>query len=249
MARASGCSKNASTSSTVGRLPPHQSFGHTGDPFRVKDAAAQIMEHHDWHDGTTARGKAPYPLPQNVEQLLTGACPQEHHLKRNLDSRLYALTMAAYDTQIARARNATELAVARQDKTRFVSAGGRMASAWLSIPPKADRFATSPVRFPGHLFSIALRVRMGLSVPAASRGGRCRCKQTKAGTQRTERVEWDRLGHHLSGKCGWGGWRIKRHDDLCRVFMRYFRAAGLAATDQCNETYPACLLLSGIYYT
>ena len=43
----------------------------------------------------------------------------------------------------------------------------------------------------------------------------------RAFAKRRERAEWDRFGHHLSGQCGYGGWRIKRHDDVVRVIMRY----------------------------
>ena len=59
----------------------------------------------------------------------------------------------------------------------------------------------SPGAFPGHLFALALRLRMGLPAPARCTGGRCRCNATKAGTGRTERAEWDIYGNHLSGQC------------------------------------------------
>ena len=47
-------------------------------------------------------------------------------------------------------------------------------------------------------------------------------------------------GNHLCGQCGYGGWRIKRHDDIARVLLRFLRAAGFCATDKCFDVYPAC---------
>ena len=65
-------------------------------------------------------------------------------------------------------------------------------------------------------------------------------KHIKAGTGRTKHAEWDIHGNHLSGQCGWGGWRIKRHGDVARVLMQFLRAAGFRATDKCFYVYPAC---------
>ena len=81
---------------------------------------------------------------------------------------------------------------------------------------------------------------MGTPMPTSCHGGKYRCKQKVAGTHRETRCEWDMFGHHLSGQCGWGGWRIKRHDDIARVLMQYMRAAGMRATDKCLQVFPAC---------
>ena len=210
------------------------------DPLGIRSAVSRVMEHHDWHDGTTRRGKAPYVMPSNIMRLLTEACPRELDLKRNLDSRVHHIVTDAYEARVLWAPDKAAAADAQHHKARFASASGKMASAWLNIPPKAERFNTAPALFPGHLFHIALRLRMGLPMPEYCRGGVCRCRQKKAGTQRRERAEWDRFGRHLSGQCGHGGWRIKRHDDVARVVMRYLRAAGLRATDRCVDVYPAC---------
>lgn len=184
--------------------PLHAHMLHTligGDSFRIRQAITQVREHHDWHHGSDKRGKPPFKLPTNDVVLLTGCCPRQSDLKRNLDSRARRIVLQAYDSRIALATGHA-LNDARQHKTRFLSASGKLAYAWLSIPPKAARFDMHTTAFPGHPFSIALRLRMGLPMSENCRGGTCRCRTTKAGTRRTERAEWDALGHHLCGQCG-----------------------------------------------
>ena len=68
---------------------------HDGDVFRVLDAITRTREHHDWHDGSKSRGKPPFVLPLDPVKLITGCCPRESDLKRNLDSRTYHLVAAS----------------------------------------------------------------------------------------------------------------------------------------------------------
>ena len=210
-----------------------------GGPMRIMAAIEKVREHHVWHDGSALRGKPKFKLLDNPVTLLTGCCPRQSDLKRNLDSRIHKIVLHAYDMRMAMA-SGHALDDARQQRARFLSVGCKLAYVWLTPPKAVVRFELHTVSFPGHLFGIALRLRLGLPMPTHCRGGTCRCRATKAGTARRERAEWNILGHHLCSQCGWGGWRIKRHDKVARKIMLYLRSAGLRATDKCADVFPAC---------
>ena len=77
--------------------------------------------------------------------------------------------------------------------------GGKYAFQWLHIPPKAARWGHPNINFPGHLFDIALRLRMGLPLKDRMQGNRkCRCKAKGANMGE---ARWDPHGTHLSAGC------------------------------------------------
>ena len=63
------------------------------DQFYARYTYDQIMEHHDWHDGSEERGKPAYDLPQRVRKALSGAKPTEKQLNANMYSRIYKQIM------------------------------------------------------------------------------------------------------------------------------------------------------------
>ena len=69
---------------------------------------------------------------------------------------------------------------AQIDLARFRSAGGKLASTFLELLPKRASFEMRPLLMPSHLFTIALRLRMGTNQdPDIGNGRRCRCKEEK----------------------------------------------------------------------
>ena len=60
------------------KLHEHLMNSVTGeDQFYARYTYDQVMEHHDWHDGSEERGKPAYDLPQRVRKALSGAKPTE----------------------------------------------------------------------------------------------------------------------------------------------------------------------------
>ena len=97
-----------------------------------------------------------------------------------------------------------------------------MAYHWLGLIPRLARMKIQPIRFPGHLFKIALQYRCGLAcVSTQAEGTRCKCKCKVSGKRKTI----DAYGTHLS-VCPWGGWRIVRHDRVNSMYGEFLKEAG-----------------------
>ena len=128
--------------------------------------------------------------------------------------------------QVDDANTRAQCMEAKMQYARFVSAGGKMASRWLDLPPRESRLPKAPLFFPNHLFRIALQYRSGLQcVPDQVVGTQCKCKCKKNGRRHT----WDKYGRHLAA-CPWGGGRINRHGRVNTEFGMGLREAGNTAT-------------------
>jgi hypothetical protein len=120
------------------------------------------MEHHDWFDGSDERGEPVYFLPANVRKAMSSAIPTEKQLNANLYARIKHEVLTARQRRIREADTEAEKEEEIRQRARLQSAGGKYAFQWLHIPPKAARWGLRAINFPGHLFDIALRLRMGL---------------------------------------------------------------------------------------
>ena len=63
-----------------------------GDPMRIMAAIVKVREHHDWHDGSTIRGKPKFKLPDNPVILLTGCCVAAHGSRISSETPIRAYT-------------------------------------------------------------------------------------------------------------------------------------------------------------
>ena len=135
------------------------------------------MEHHNWFDGSDNRGKPAYFLPANVKRAMSSAIPTEKQLNANLYAGIKHEVLAARQQRIREAGTEAENKEEKSQRARFISAGGKHAFQWLHIPPEAARWGLPGINFLGHLFDIALRLRMGLPLKGRMQGNRkCRCK-------------------------------------------------------------------------
>ena len=206
------------------------------DQFYARFTYDQIMEHHDWFDGSDERGEPVYFLPANVKKAMSSAIPTEKQLNANLYARIKHEVLNARQRRIREADTTTEREEEQRQRARLISAGGKYAFQWLHIPPKAARWGLPNINFPGHLFDIALRLRMGLPLKDRMQGNRkCRCKVKGANMGE---ARWDPHGTHLSAGCAWGGWRTKRHDDIATMMVEWINAAGGRAHERTVGTFP-----------
>ena len=120
------------------------------------------MEHHDWFDVSDERGEPVYLLPANVKKAMSSAIPTEKQLNASLYARIKHEVLNARQRRIREADTNAEREEEQRQRARLLSAGGEYAFQWLHIPPKAARWGLPNINFPGHLFDIALRLRMGL---------------------------------------------------------------------------------------
>jgi hypothetical protein len=132
------------------------------DQFYARFTYDQVMEHHDWFDGSDERGEPVYFLPANVRKAMSSAIPTEKQLNASLYARIKHEVLAARQRRIREANTGAEKEEEMRQRARLLSAGGKYAFQWLHIPPKAARWGLPTINFPGHLFDIALRLRMGL---------------------------------------------------------------------------------------
>jgi len=44
---------------------------HREDEMHINYAYRQLLEHHDWHDGSDERGKAPFDMPSSTKEAIT----------------------------------------------------------------------------------------------------------------------------------------------------------------------------------
>ena len=199
---------------------------HRGDEMHINYAYRQLLEHHDWHDGSSERGKAPFDMPSSTREAITTAAATEEQFLSNAHSRIKRQVQREIQRQIEDASTRAQCTEAKFQYARFVSAGGKMASRWLDLPPRESRLSKVPLFFPSHLFRIALQYRSGLQcVPDQVVGTQCKCKCMKNG----RRHVWDKYGRHLAA-CPWGGGRINRHDRVNTEVGMGLREAGNAAT-------------------
>jgi hypothetical protein len=206
------------------------------DQFYARFTYDQVMEHHDWFDGSDERGEPTFFLPNSVGKAMSSAIPTEKQLNANLYARIKHEVLAARQKRIREAETEAVKKEEMRQRARLISAGGKYAFQWLHIPPKAARWGLSTLNFPGHLFDIALRLRMGLPLKERQQGNRkCRCKVR--GNQMGE-ARWDPHGVHLSAGCAWGGWRTKRHDDITAMVVEWINAVGGRAHERTIGTFP-----------
>ena len=101
---------------------------------------------------------------------------------------------------------------------------------------EGSQMGTINPQLPGHLFDIALRLRMDLPLKERQQGNRkCRCKVR--GNQMGE-ARRDPHGTHLPAGCAWGGWRTKRHDNMATLMVEWINAAGGRAHERTIGTFP-----------
>ena len=206
------------------------------DQFYARFTYDQVMEHHDWFDGSDERGVPPNFLPKNVGKAMTSAIPTEKQLNANLYARIKHEVLAARQRRIREAGTEAEKQEEMRQRARLLSAGGKYAFQWLHIPPKAARWGLPTINFPGHLFDIALRLRMGLPLKDRMQGNRkCRCNVRGANMGE---ARWDPHGNHLAAGCPWGGWRTKRHDNIATLMVEWINAAGGRAHERTIGTFP-----------
>ena len=190
----------------------------------------KIREDFDWHDETNPeRGAAPFALAKTITKALTTAQVKEHQFMENTHSRLHKETSAYLESKCEPGTGSREeQKLAKWQRARFMSAGGKTAYHWLGMLPRAARISRPPLIFESHLFRIALQYRSGLPcVDGMVAGARCRCKTRQAKTGK--RSVMDKFGFHLSA-CPWGGWRISRHDKANHEVGCGVREAGNDAT-------------------
>ena len=60
----------------------------------------QVMEHHDWFDGSDERGEPAYFLPTNVKKAMSSAAPTEKQLNANLYACIKHEVLAASQQRI-----------------------------------------------------------------------------------------------------------------------------------------------------
>ena len=200
------------------------------DCFHVHYAYEKIRKDFLWHDETNPeRGPAPFTLAKNITKALTTAQVKEHQFMENTHSRLHKETSAHLASKCEPGSGSREeQRLAKWQRARFMSAGGKTAYHWLGMLPRAARIARPPLVFESHLFRIALQYRSGIPcVSGMVAGGRCRCKTRQAKTGK--RSVMDKFGFHLSA-CPWGGWRISRHDKTNHEVGCGVREAGNDAT-------------------
>jgi hypothetical protein len=142
------------------------------DQFYARFTYDQVMEHHDWFDSSDERGGPVYFLPANVKKAMSSAIPTEKQLNANLYARVRHGVLAAMQKHIREAETEAEKEEEMRQRARLILAGDKYAFQWLHIPPKAFKWGLPAINFPGHLFDIALRLRMCL--PLKERG----CKGT-----------------------------------------------------------------------
>ena len=209
------------------------------DQFGAHASYLKVREHADWHDQKWCT-KAPFPLPVNTEDALNNPEASANLLASNLNSRISQQVMKIMEEKTKeKGLSIEDRNEAKRQVARIRSAGGKLAYQWMDLPPKRSRFEIKPIQFPGHLFDIALRLRMGVPLdPMQANQGRCWCKEKPRG--REGRNEMDKFGKHLSA-CKWGSWSTKRHDELTEEIAAWLRAAGNEVCTNrvhCQDVYP-----------
>ena len=132
------------------------------DTFHVDYAYKQLLLHHEWHDGSPERGAPPFKMPMSTKKAITTAAASEKQFMSNRGSRIAKQVRKALASRAEKGTRG-ERKVAKQQYARFLSAGGKMAYHWLGLVPRITRLERQPIRFPGHLFKIALQYRCGLA--------------------------------------------------------------------------------------
>ena len=132
---------------------------HREDEMHINYAYRQLLEHHDWHDGSGERGKAPFDMPSSTKEAITTAAATEEQFLSNAHSRIKRQVQLEIQRQIEDASTRAQCTEAKMQYARFVSAGGKMASRWLELPPRESRLSKAPpiftlLFFPSHLFRI-----------------------------------------------------------------------------------------------
>jgi hypothetical protein len=141
----------------------------SNDPFYARFTYDQVMEHHDWFDSSDERGEPMYFLPANVKKAMSSAIPTVKQLNANLYARIKHEVLAARQQRIHEAATEAEKEEEMRQRARLISAGGKYACVSV-VTPKAARWGLPAINFPGHLFDIALRLRMGLPLKEGCKG-------------------------------------------------------------------------------
>ena len=131
-------------------------------------------------------------------------------LNANLYARIKHEVLAARQRRILGANSEAEREGEMRQRARLLSAGGGSAhsNVLLHIPPKTARWGLPNISFPGHLFGIALRPRMGLPLKDRMQGNRkCRCKVERhqnggsaMGPTRDDHLAHTRVSVHFTKK-------------------------------------------------
>ena len=78
------------------------------DQFYARFTYDQVMEHHDWFDGSDERGEPAFFQPANVKKVMSSAAPTEKQLNANLYARIKHEVLAARQQRIREAGSETE---------------------------------------------------------------------------------------------------------------------------------------------
>ena len=103
------------------------------DQFFASYTYDQVMEHHNWHDGSDKRGKPSYDLPNSVRKAMSSAIPTEKQLNSNMYSRIYKQVMMERSRRIRTAKDKSTEKEEKIQRARLISAGGKFAYQWLQI--------------------------------------------------------------------------------------------------------------------
>ena len=166
---------------------------------------------------------AAFEIPDDAIKAITTANVKESDLAKNHYKRQHITILSIMDQQIEDMSHRTSKKTLKIQKARFLSAGGKFASGWLSTGPRLARGTMVPLHFPSHLFKIALKLRANSEQDPEYTGGKCICN--------CKDNQRDLYGYHLSN-CPWGGLRIERHDRVNEILMQWARAAGCKTLSQ-----------------
>ena len=207
------------------------------DQFDIHATYQRVKEHADWHDHPL-NTNAPFRMPNSTAAGIKNPEASAEMFSKNLHSRTRQ-TLTRILIERTKTTNAAEAVLAKRNLARFRSAGGKMASRFLELIPKQSRFERRPLLMPPHLFSIALRLRMGVDLDSTNgNGGRCICREKTRGQEGPSVM--DRKGFHLTA-CKWGAWNQERHDKVAEEICNWMKAAGCDATTnqyQCAGALP-----------
>ena len=101
------------------------------DQFYARFTYGQVMEHHDWFNGSDERGEPVYFLPANVKKAMSSAIPTEKQLNTNLYARIKHGVLAARQQRIREADSEADREEEMRQRARLISVGGKYAFQWL----------------------------------------------------------------------------------------------------------------------
>ena len=172
-----------------------------------------------------------------MRKTLSGAKPTEKQLNASMYSKIYKHIMMEKNLRIREAKDQATGEEESAQRARLISAGGKYAYQWLQIPQKAAKLGlgVTLTSRAGHLFEVAFRLRMELTMRQDLQGGKCRCNVQGSFMRRAAR---DHHCRHLASGCTWGNWRKKRHDDAVKVIVEWIKASGNRAHEDTVGAYP-----------